>query len=155
MKMLICTDGSKASRKAIEEGSKIANGCSVEEITLIHVYKFITNYSSLTNGNMGSISSEDIEKFKEMQEKSKEKTEKEANKILMDGLELLKEKNIKAETVLKEGHTSETITRFAVEKGIDMIVMGSRGRTGLKKLLLGSVSNAVVQEASTNVLIVK
>ncbi len=47
------------------------------------------------------------------------------------------------------------ITRFASEEGIDMIVMGSRGHTGLKKLLLGSVSNAVVQEASTNVLIVK
>ena len=151
MKMLICTDGSESSRKAIEEGAKIAKGCSVKEVTLIHVYEFITQYSFLSNGKMGSADSEDNEQFRKLQETSKE----EAKKVLIEGSKLLEEKNIKAGTVLKEGQTSETITRFASEERVDMIVMGSKGHTGLKKLILGSVSNAVVHQASTNVLIVK
>jgi nucleotide-binding universal stress UspA family protein len=49
----------------------------------------------------------------------------------------------------------EGITNFANSKRVDLIVMGSHGRTGFKKMLLGSVSNGVVQQARQPVLIVK
>lgn len=56
---------------------------------------------------------------------------------------------------LKEGHVADAIAETAKERGIDMIIMGNRGRSGLKKLLLGSVSNAVIQETQSSVLVVK
>ena len=47
------------------------------------------------------------------------------------------------------------IIGFADSKKADLIVMGSHGRTGFKKMLLGSVSNGVLQQARQPVLIVK
>lgn len=69
---------------------------------------------------------------------------------------IIEGKNIKARTVLKEGYPADTIVSVAHEEGFDMIVIGSRGLSGLKKLFLGSVSNAIIQEVQNcSVLVVK
>ncbi|MDO9536209.1 MAG: universal stress protein [Bacillota bacterium] len=86
-----------------------------------------------------------------MEEQHKE----ERKKIVSEALKIFEKNNIKARTIFEEGHPSEVITRVASEGGFDMIVIGSRGQGGLKKLFLGSVSSAVVNEADTNVLTVK
>ena len=49
----------------------------------------------------------------------------------------------------------EKIITFAKTKKIDLIVMGSHGRTGFDKLLLGSVANGVVQRVKCHVMIVR
>ena len=38
MKILVCTDGSEESKKALEKASIIAKGCNVNEVAVIHVY---------------------------------------------------------------------------------------------------------------------
>lgn len=53
------------------------------------------------------------------------------------------------------GHISETIVRFAEEKGFDEIVMGTHGRSGLTHLLLGSIASEVVQKSKLPVTLVK
>jgi nucleotide-binding universal stress UspA family protein len=55
----------------------------------------------------------------------------------------------------ERGRAEETILRFAREQGSDLIVMGSRGLGGFKRLLLGSVSNHVAHHAPCPVLIVR
>ncbi len=62
-------------------------------------------------------------------------------------MKYFEEKSLKARAILKEGHPAHTIVTTAAEEGADMIVIGSRGLGGLKKVLLGSVSSAVIQEA--------
>ncbi len=151
MKILICTDGSKQSQKALVEASKIARGCNVDEVAIIYVYESKPDFDPSWRTDEGMITREDIEQFKKMQEKKKE----EKKQILLEASRALEDCNIKARTIFKEGHPSETISRVASEEGFDMIVIGSRGFSGLKKLFLGSVSNAVAHEASANVLIVK
>ena len=77
-------------------------------------------------------------------------------KILSKASKFFKDKNIKSHTILKEGHPSHTIVNVAKDGDFDMIVMGRRGLGGLQKFFLGSVSNAVVQEAENcSVLVVK
>ncbi len=49
----------------------------------------------------------------------------------------------------------ETLTTFANANKVDLIVMGTRGKTGFKPLLLGSVSIGVSQYASCPILLVK
>jgi nucleotide-binding universal stress UspA family protein len=140
MKILVCTDGSEHSQKALEEASIIAGGCNADKVTIIHVYKDKSDYSTLYTVNDKELN---YEMFRSLAEKHKEA----AAKILSDAMKIFEKKNIKADTMLKEGHPAKTILKVASEEEFDMIVIGSRGVGGWKKRILGSVSSAVVQEA--------
>jgi nucleotide-binding universal stress UspA family protein len=62
---------------------------------------------------------------------------------------------VAADTRLLQGLTAEEITRVARDGGFDLIVMGSHGRRGLQRFLLGSVTARVLQTAPCAVLTVK
>ncbi|MGI9455325.1 MAG: universal stress protein [Aeoliella sp.] len=53
------------------------------------------------------------------------------------------------------GQPAQEIINFATENKVDLIVMGTHGRTGLVKLLMGSVAEAVVRGATCPVMVVK
>ncbi len=57
--------------------------------------------------------------------------------------------------VFVEGDPATEIVRHATEAGMDLIVMGTHGRTGLERLLMGSVAEKVMREAPCSVLVVK
>jgi nucleotide-binding universal stress UspA family protein len=61
----------------------------------------------------------------------------------------------KSRTVAIEGTPGHMIVEFVKQNDADLVVMGSRGLSGLKELFLGSVSHYVVQKAHCPVLIVK
>lgn len=63
--------------------------------------------------------------------------------------------NIEVRHVFLEGDPSTEIVRFAREDGTDLIVMGTHGRTGLERLLMGSVAEKVLRAATCSVLVVK
>jgi universal stress protein A len=54
-----------------------------------------------------------------------------------------------------EGNPAEEVLRFAEEEGVDLIVVGSHGRTGLSRMLMGSVAEEIVRRADCPVLVVK
>lgn len=149
VKILVCTDGSKQSQKAVEVAADIAGGCSVDEVTVIHVYE--SKYAVPFWGEGYHVTKADLERFQQFEEKEKENRQE----VLTAAAQILAAKNLKVETIFKEGHPAETIAKVASEGGFDMVVIGSRGLGGLKKLFLGSVSNAVIQEVKANVLVVK
>jgi len=152
MKLLVCTDGSEHSQKAMEKAAIIAEGCNVEEVAIIHVYDEKVNLSALPWGEGATPTQKDMERFREVLEENKN----EANKILQEAQKYFEERNIKTRTILKKGHPSDTIVKTAYEEGFDIIVIGSRGQSGFQKVLLGSVSSAVIQESKNcSVLTVK
>lgn len=59
------------------------------------------------------------------------------------------------ETFVLAGHPSSTITSFAKDNGIDLIVTGSLGKSGIEELLLGSVADKIIRTAPCPVLVVK
>ena len=61
----------------------------------------------------------------------------------------------KARKHVKSGHIAKSILEVADEQGSDMIVMGSRGLGLLKGVLIGSVSQKVIEEAKIPVMVVK
>ena len=65
-----------------------------------------------------------------------------------------KEKNVRVESRVKIGEPFWDICRIAEEEKVDLIVMGSHGRTGLAHVLLGSVAERVVRHAPCPVLVV-
>lgn len=62
--------------------------------------------------------------------------------------------DLRVETVLLSGRVAHQIIRYARDKGIGLIVIGSHGRTGVSRALLGSVAESVVRLASCPVLTV-
>jgi len=67
----------------------------------------------------------------------------------------LREKGLTVETVVREGYPATAIEEEAKSLGADLVVIGTRGHTGVKHLLLGSVAERVVQKAPCPVLAVK
>ncbi len=62
---------------------------------------------------------------------------------------------VDVETAVVDGSPSREIIRYAEENGCDLIVMGTHGRGGIDRLLLGSVAEKVVRGASIPVLTVR
>ena len=150
MKLLVCTDGSEQSKKAMEKALEIASGCRVDQVALINVYEKTDDLPPETHDRI-PITKEDVMMIKQLRDHERE----DRRTLLDEKAEFFKKNNIQVDTMAECGHPAEVITRVANEGGFDMIIIGSRGHGGLKKLLLGSVSSAVLHEAECSVLVVK
>jgi nucleotide-binding universal stress UspA family protein len=84
---------------------------------------------------------------KNMEENAKNQLEK----IVKENL---KTKN-KVQTFIRKGVVDDEIIKFAEEKKVDLIVMGTHGRTGIELTILGSIAEKVVRKAKCPVLTVK
>lgn len=133
--------------KALE----IASGCGLNEISLIHVYENVEKNYWIATGEGYYPSEDDFQRLKELQQNMVDKHKK----MLDDYASKFYEKGIRPTIILEEGHPSHTISRIADEENYDMVIIGNRGIGGLKKIFLGSVSNAVIQETKASVLVVK
>lgn len=80
---------------------------------------------------------------------------KEARVIIDRALEKVRAMGVEAKGVIREGRPADEIVALAKEEGIDEIFIGSHGRHGAKKVLLGSVSARVVEYATCPVTVIK
>jgi nucleotide-binding universal stress UspA family protein len=64
-------------------------------------------------------------------------------------------KGVNVESVLLEGNPSEELIRYAEEEKMDVVVMGTLGKTGLDRLLLGSVAGNLVRHSKVPVMVVR
>lgn len=81
--------------------------------------------------------------------------EEESDKILKPARKFLKKFNVQAKESFTVGDPSEKIADEAERLGVDLIIMGSRGRTALAGLFLGSVTNGVLARCKTPILILR
>ncbi len=136
--IVIATDGSENTQKAISYGIKIAkiSGATVHALYVVDTSSLSqswtagweTMYEILKNGGQKAIS-----QVKEYGETS----------------------GIEVKEVLLEGHPSSEIIDFAENNGIDLIVMGTLGKTGLDRFLMGSVAEKVVRNSKVPVMVVR
>ena len=84
-----------------------------------------------------------------------EGSEEAGRRMLDEAMDWATEAGIQCDSDLVWGRVPEVICHVAQERNCDLIVVGSRGLTGLKRLMLGSISNAVAAKASCPVLVVK
>jgi len=134
-RILVALDGSIYSEMALDQAISMATICNSK---LFAVNVIETYPKSLTPGP--SVEEKIQKKAKEFLDKVKDKAA---------------EKNVSCETITHMGgQPHEFIVKEAKERDIDLIVMGTHGRTGLKKLIMGSVAQKVIGYTPCSVLIV-
>ena len=88
-------------------------------------------------------------------ERAREGMTTRAERLTAGVAESLRASGLKAETAVRYGAARATIVAEAKEWAAELIVVGSHGYTGLKRLLLGSVAQAVVNHAPCSVEVVR
>ncbi|RYZ12065.1 MAG: universal stress protein [Comamonadaceae bacterium] len=140
--ILVPVDGSETSMLAVSKASGLALAFG-SRITLIHV---VDNYPFIGVGADYALG----------QTEYLNAATSSANQALARGVDTLAAEGLHSDQRVIEGHVvHEGIIDTALALDCDLIVMGSHGRSGIEKLLLGSVTQRVLQEASMPVLVVK
>jgi len=78
-----------------------------------------------------------------------------AAKFMADATKIASRNGVRFQGKLIYGEASTEIAKFANDKKYDLVVIGSRGRSEIKELFLGSVSSAVVHRSQVPVLVIK
>jgi len=145
--LLIATDGSELGNKALAAGLDLAK-LHGAKITIMTASDPVS--SAIGAGGFGSIDAGPI--LIQLEERYAE----EAQTILAAASAKALEAGITAQTLHVPQHRpADAIVQTATELGCDTIIMGSHGRRGFQRLLLGSQAAEVLARASVAVLIVK
>jgi len=141
-KILLAVDGSEASMEAAKYAAQIADRYKSDLIVLYVILSDITIFGPDNPTNVGVL-----------KQQGQDVLDK-ARKIILDSIENGDGKGIRSELIGSPSAVSG-IVGFAEKEHVDLIVIGTRGRSGFKKLLLGSVASGVVNYSHCPVLIVK
>ncbi len=133
------------------DGSENSNQSVIDAIQLLGWYKdtpeiHLLNVQFPLDGNVSLfINQSDIKQYHQ----------EEGLKCLQLARDLLDEAGVAYQFHILVGDAAEMIVQFAAEKQFDLIIMGPRGQGAIKTLLVGSVTNKVMQLSNLPVLLVK
>jgi len=142
-RILVPIDGSKCSLNAARYAVKLAKDENAQ-LFCIHVI------GGLPYGYVRAPPNVIDQYFKDLQEK--------AQSWFKEVKDMAKNENVtelKTEIFTDVKSIIESIIDYATSKEVDLIVIGTKGRTGLKRFLTGSVANGVIQHAHCSVMIIR
>ena len=140
-RILVAVDGSENAKRAATRAIEIAKRLDAE----LHIVNVIP-IPVLATGAMAP-----------SMETYFDSMEKEGKGIVDEIAAIAQKQGVKVTMVILDNVTSTVyaITNYAEQKRIDLIVVGSRGLGGFKRMLLGSVSSGVLNHATCSVLVVR
>jgi nucleotide-binding universal stress UspA family protein len=142
-KVLVPLDGSDLAECVLDHIRVLVKEGSAGEVTLLNVVKVDTRYAELYGKNF------DITKMRKVLFAS-------ARKYLAKIESQLNSEGIKVKTESLEGNSpAYKITEYAQENGMELIIMGTHGYTGLKKMIMGSVASGVLNSSPVPVLLIR
>ncbi|MDE1853788.1 MAG: universal stress protein [Thaumarchaeota archaeon] len=143
-KIIVAFDGSKDSFTAVELACSLASRYN-SEVAVVHVYA-----SPLVAFSAGP--GMPIPDYKELEDAAKEG----GQKTLSRGVQLASNAGVKVKgELIQYSSVVEALVEYAADSKADLIVVGTRGMTGFKKLILGSVSAGLVSHAPCPVLVAR
>ncbi|HSF50795.1 MAG TPA: universal stress protein [Nitrososphaeraceae archaeon] len=151
-RILVATDGSTSSIHATDYAISIAlkNSSQLFVLYVIDAYEYSRLSSSIVLApTFGS------EKYLEEKNEAEKLMNKIKEKFRLKVKDNIKFKEPKTEIVEGVKSVATTIMEYAKSENIDLIIIGSRGRTSFKKLLLGSISSNVMKNAHCAVLVIR
>ena len=143
-KIVVAFDGSMDSMKAVDLAGSIASKYG-SEVILVHVYPSPAVGFSAASGTP-------VPDFGSLEDAAKAS----GQGVLSNGLKNAGDRGVRARGELIEAPSVvEAIVSFAAAQNADLIVVGTRGMTGLKQLILGSVSSGLISHAKCPVLVAR
>jgi nucleotide-binding universal stress UspA family protein len=148
-KILIALDFDPSAQNIAETGYELAKSMNAQTI-LLHVVSDATYYSSLNYSpilgfdsfsNLDIVQTDAVEDLKDAAKNYLEKMKAHLGGEAID-------------TVIKDGDFGDSILEAAKEVNAHMIVMGTHGRSGLDKILMGSVAEKVLRKSSIPLFII-
>jgi nucleotide-binding universal stress UspA family protein len=143
--ILIAYDGSVDADAAIEHAAGLLRD---QQVTVLTVWEELIDVLARTGSafTIGDLDYQAVDRESEQQARGRAE----------DGVKKAGQAGLKAQAEVRarEDSVASTILAAASDLGADAILMGSRGLTGLKSMLLGSVSHAVLQHADRPVIVV-
>jgi nucleotide-binding universal stress UspA family protein len=137
-KILVPTDGSDHAKKAVEYASDLA----LKYKAIVYIVHVVSPIPSIP--------------YEDVLQKMRESQELLAKEVLGEAVQEVRKRGIgNFQSTIVHGDPAHGILEFAKRKGIDMIIMGSRGAGGFETLLLGSVSHKVCHSADCTCITVK
>lgn len=137
-RILLAYDGSEYANKAYEyvlELAQINGGCEVYLISVANIPEFVNSKDEVDEAlNAAKLY---------------------YGKILGNARKLANEKGIKIFTEVILGHPVDSVIRFAEKHECDLIVVGEKGTSGVKRYIIGNVAENIARHAKCSVLIVK
>jgi nucleotide-binding universal stress UspA family protein len=150
-KILITVDGSEQSMDAADYAIVMAKKeDNNAQLIALHVLFSQTGYAYSTN-MFGLVTPSSIN---ELLEDAKNEAQQWFDKI-KEKLYENRDIQLKTEVVVSPTSVVSAIVDYAERENVDLIIIGSRGRSGFKKMLLGSTASGVVTYATCPVLVVK
>jgi nucleotide-binding universal stress UspA family protein len=143
-KILLATDGSKEAELAASSAAELArnSGSELHVVAVFPAAGYVHPYYEV--------------RFPEAAERLRREGREEIQTVLDEQLECVREAGANvAEAHLRTGEPDTEIVALAEELGVGLIVMGSRGLGGIRRALMGGVSDSVVRHAHCPVLMVR
>jgi nucleotide-binding universal stress UspA family protein len=142
-KILVPLDGSTLAECALPHVKNLVKGGAAGEIILLSVVHILIQRGGELSGYI------DIKELRE-------NLFMESRKYLAGVESRLASEGIRVKVESLEGNRpADTISDYAREKGVDLVVIATHGYTGLRKLMLGSVALGVLHESSVPVLLIR
>lgn len=143
-KILVAIDGSQASMDAADYAIEMTKKDGTELIALTIIRIPLSSYGLVTPQG-------ELNHPKEREEIL------EAKQWLQKLIQIAKQNDVQLKTEIIDSQMSieAAIVEYAESHGVDLIIIGTRGRSGFKKMLLGSVASGVVTYATCPVMVVK
>lgn len=138
-RILVPTDGSAGVRRAIEHAAGLAaeHGATIHALYVVNTASYAGLPMETSWEGVGDLLRE------------------EGERALEEAEGIAEERGVAVESTTAEGSPSDEIVRHAEREGCDLIVMGTHGRGGIDRLLLGSVAEHVVRSSTVPVLTVR
>ncbi|MGP8070605.1 MAG: universal stress protein [Candidatus Bathyarchaeia archaeon] len=153
-KILVAVDGSTEAGGALDYATFLAKTCGAS-LGAIHVIEPPATWAVPPGWSPPTPPDNLVHDEHQTYRRMIQVIEANGNGILAMAEVKVKAAGLTVEKVMESGHPADRIVKVASDKGYDLIVMGSRGNSGIKEMLLGSVSHHVCQHAKCSVLIAR
>ena len=146
--ILVALDGSELAEQALPMARDLARSSD----TTIHLIQAISRQPELEAAR-GEGSVQALEITRDLAHQLVEARLARGKEYLEGIAGQLKSEGFEAETAIKEGAAVENIISYSRDHGVDLVVMSTRGHGGVKRLLMGSVTDRVIRSSEVPVLV--